>query len=258
MSNPNTTSNPDQDILHERDVPWRRWQMDALAPLRRQATAPPGDAQARETARRQEQRRQAEIDTLREKARQTARDEGHREGVEAGRAEGYAKGLEEGREDARRELDEQLKQTLAPLQPLAEQFQQALARLDEQVAAELVELALATGRQLAGEALKSRPRQVLELVRALLHTEPAMNGKPRLWLHPLDHKLVTQHLSQELEAAGWVLQPDAQIHRGGCRVSGASGERDATWETRWDAVRAQIRRRKPADNDTPSEGESAS
>lgn len=250
-------SNSDRDILHERDVPWRRWQMDELAPPRRHAAATPGDAQAREAARRHEQqRRQAEIDTLREKARQAAREEGHREGFEAGRAEGHAEGLEEGREEARRELDEQLKQTLAPLQPLAEQFQQALARLDEQVAAELVELALATGRQLAGEALKSRPRQVLEIVRALLHTEPAMNGKPRLWLHPLDHKLVTQHLSQELEAAGWVLQPDDQVRRGGCRVSSANGERDATWETRWDAVRAQIRQRKPADGDTPPAGAS--
>ncbi|EWH03499.1 flagellar assembly protein FliH [Halomonas sp. BC04] len=118
--------------------------------------------------------------------------------------------------------------------------------LDEEVANEMVELALATGRQLAGEALKARPRQVLELVRALLHTDPPLTGQQRLWLHPLDHKLVEQHLGQELEAAGWKLQPDDQLSRGGCRVTSASGELDATWETRWQAVKAQVRRRRPA------------
>ncbi|MCE8005365.1 FliH/SctL family protein, partial [Billgrantia ethanolica] len=135
---------------------------------------------------------------------------------------------------------------VAPLRPLAEQFSIALEGLDEEIANDLVELALATGHQLAGEALKARPRQVLELIGALLHTEPPLVGQQRLWLHPLDHKLVEEHLGTELAAAGWKLQPDAQLTRGGCRVTSANGELDATWETRWQAVKSQVRRRRAA------------
>jgi flagellar assembly protein FliH len=96
---------------------------------------------------------------------------------------------------------------------------------------------------LAGEALAANPAQVVDLVRGLLHSEPPMLGKPRLWLHPLDHELVREYLGQELQAAGWVLQPDDQVSRGGCRVTGANGELDATWESRWQAVRQRVRGR---------------
>ncbi|MFY0989091.1 flagellar assembly protein FliH [Halomonas sp. C05BenzN] len=240
----------DRQPLRDDAVAWRRWQMGELDEPAERAPVDEGPSPS-ETARRKAAfQRQAELRALREQVSREAREQGHREGFEAGQAEGHAqglaKGLEEGREQARQAFEREAREALAPLQPLAEQFGEALARLDEEVAGELVELALATGRQLAGEALKARPRQVLEIVRALLHTEPAMAGKPRLWLHPLDHKLVEQHLGRELEAAGWALQPDDQLSRGGCRVTSASGELDATWESRWAAVKRQVRRRKPA------------
>ncbi|MCG6656246.1 flagellar assembly protein FliH [Halomonas campisalis] len=236
----------------ERHAPWRRWQMGELQSGRPQAgggEAPPAEA-AQVVRQRQAARRQAELDALREQVIREAREEGYHAGLEEGRREGLAQGLQEGRQQAAEELDKRTRETLAPLAPLAEQFSAALAALDESIADELVELALATGRQLAGEALKSRPRQVLELVRALLHTEPPLTGQQRLWLHPLDHKLVEQHLGEELAAAGWTLQPDDQLSRGGCRVTSASGELDATWESRWKSVKAQVRRRRPSTQTT--------
>ncbi|MCH4562957.1 MULTISPECIES: flagellar assembly protein FliH [Halomonas] len=233
--------------LRDDEVAWRRWEMDELVGRREEAARDDGPSPS-ETARRKAAfQRQAELRALREQVSREAREQGHREGFTAGHAEGLAQGLAEGREQARAEFEREVRETLAPLLSLAEQFGEALARLDEAVAGELVELALATGRQLAGEALKARPRQVLETVRALLHSEPAMTGKPRLWLHPLDHRLVEEHLGHELEAAGWTLQPDDQLRRGGCRVTSASGELDATWESRWQAVKGQVRRRRPAD-----------
>ncbi len=232
-------------------VAWRRWQMGELRARHESEPEADGGPSPDETARRKAAfQRQAELSALRDKVSREAHEQGHREGLEAGHAEGHAQGLaqgrEEGREQARQAFEREAQEALEPLQHLAEQFSEALTRIDEEVAAELVELALATGRQLAGEALKARPKQVLEIVRALLHTEPAMTGKPRLWLHPRDHALVEEHLGKELEAAGWRLQPDDQITRGGCRVTSASGELDATWESRWKAVKRQVRGRKPA------------
>ncbi|EWG99452.1 flagellar assembly protein FliH [Halomonas sp. BC04] len=230
----------------EQSASWRRWQMGELQDESHLSETERAGKPAEDPARQERFRRQAELKALREKTLREARDEGFKAGFEEGRAQGQAQGLEEGRQEAEKELKQRTREVLAPLKPLAEQFAEALAVLDEEVANEMVELALATGRQLAGEALKARPRQVLELVRALLHTDPPLTGQQRLWLHPQDHKLVEQHLGQELEAAGWKLQPDDQLSRGGCRVTSASGELDATWESRWQAVKAQVRRRRPA------------
>ncbi|XKE45447.1 flagellar assembly protein FliH [Halomonas organivorans] len=245
-------SEPDRTSTLGGETPWRRWQMGELRtparPTERgQSESRPkrdeGDRQARE---REARRRQEALDALREQAHREAYEEGLREGREAGHAEGLAQGLEEGRRQADAELERRLEETVAPLAPLARHFGEALEALDETVAEDLVDLALATGRQLAGEALKARPRQVLELVRALLHTEPPLVGQQRLWLHPLDHRLVAKTLGEELEAAGWRLQPDDQLSRGGCRVTSANGELDATWETRWQAIQDQVRQRRPA------------
>ncbi|MFC3285188.1 flagellar assembly protein FliH [Litchfieldella rifensis] len=229
------------------DGPWRRWQMDELGP-------PGQERQQREQARREAIRQQvfkrnAELEAMREKVREAARQEGYRAGFEAGHGEGCAQGLQEGREAGEQEMQRQIHQALAPLGSLAKHFSEALEQLDEDVAADLVDLALATGRQLAGEALDAHPEQVVAIVRELLHVEPSLGGQPRLWLHPDDLGLVEAHLGHEFTAAGWKLQPDDQISRGGCRVSSANGELDATWERRWEAVTAQVRRRPPQAGD---------
>ncbi|MFQ3788107.1 flagellar assembly protein FliH [Halomonas sp. A29] len=231
----------------ERHAPWQRWQMGELHAENSDERSLAQELDPAEQAKRRAAfQRQAELKALRDKVMEEAREEGYRAGFEAGRSEGHAQGLKEGREEAQLELKQQLRDTVAPLKPLAEQFTNALELLDGEVATDLVELALAAGHQLAGEALKARPKQVLELVKALLHTEPPLVGQQRLWLNPQDHKLVEEHLGLELAAAGWKLQPDAQLTRGGCRVTSANGELDATWETRWQAVKSQVRRRHSA------------
>ncbi|MDT0500501.1 MULTISPECIES: flagellar assembly protein FliH [unclassified Halomonas] len=227
---------------------WRRWEMDELGAPQAESErhlGPTRDDPEAERRRKERQRRQADLDALREQAMQEGRDAGYQEGLEAGHREGLAKGLEEGRQQARQELEARKHELLAPLGELAQQFSSALDTLDEVIAEDLADLALETGRKLAGEALEERPDQVLEVVRALLHTDPPLLGQQRLWLHPQDHALVEKHLGEELSAAGWALQPDDQISRGGCRVTSASGELDATWERRWQAIEAQVRRRSP-------------
>lgn len=194
---------------------------------------------AKEAQQREAQARQEEYDKLREQAEA----DGYQAGLARGHEEGLAKGLEEGRQQAQQELDQQTKATLAPLEALAKQFSDALAHLDDTIAHDLVELATATGRQLAAEALNETPERILTLVRELLHTEPPLVGQQRLWLNPDDHALVAEHLGTELEAANWKLQPDDQLARGGCRVTSAQGELDATFESRWQAVQAQARKR---------------
>ncbi|KXS39142.1 MAG: hypothetical protein AWU55_940 [Halomonadaceae bacterium T82-2] len=222
---------------------WQRWQMDELE------SAPEGaDRQARDRARREAIRRralehQARLDAEREAARREAYEAAYQEGFAKGEQEGYEQGLKAGRDAGDEQMRQEIEQTLRPLQPLAEQFRAALDELDQTLAEHLVDLALATGRQLAGEALEAHPKEILDIVRELLHVEPTLSGRPRLWLHPADLTLVKAHLGHEFEAAGWRLQPDDTIQRGGCRATSASGDLDATLETRWEAIVDQVRRR---------------
>lgn len=228
---------------------WRRWQMDKLhRPL-------PAAADDQTNPRRAKQRWDLELQALRAEARQSGhregreaafaegREAGYREGFDAGRKDGHTEGLEVGRQQAARELEALLGETVAPLQPLATRFAQALDSLDGEIIDGLVNLALATGRQLARDRLDIAPEIILDIVRELLHNEPSLSGKPRLWLHPEDLNIVQEHLGGEFTAAGWTLQPDDQITRGGCRVSSPNGELDATWESRWRAICGQVRQR---------------
>ncbi|GAB2798618.1 flagellar assembly protein FliH [Halomonas shantousis] len=222
---------------------WQRWEMDSLASAgedRRDMQ------QAIDARRRLAAKRSAELEAQQRKAYDT----GHQKGYEAGHGEGYEagyqKGLAEGRTAGEQELSRQTHQTLAPLAGLAAEFRDALAQLDDQLADHLTELALTVGRQLALETLEARPEAVVNLVRELLHTEPALSGRPRLWLHPADLTMVKAHLGAELDAQGWQTLPDETLTRGGCRASSASGGFDASVEARWTAILDQRRRRTQA------------
>ena len=240
-----------QSPKFDRDGAWRRWQMDELAttehshtsdgevPTAHQRKVQAAQKAAEQARKREESERQA----LHKRIRQQAEKEGYNAGFEQGKKEGLEKGLEEAAEQAKIELEAQIRKTVAPLAALGKQFSDALERLDDTVAYDLVELALATGKQLASDALKDTPEQILTTVRELLHTEPPLVGQQRLWLNPDDHALVEEHLGSELRAANWKLQPDDQLASGGCRVTSAQGEIDATFESRWHAIKAQSRKR---------------
>ncbi|WP_369596836.1 flagellar assembly protein FliH [Halomonas sp. CSM-2] len=241
-----------QSPQFDRHQQWRRWQMDELlrpaGPGEHETSASASSHQrkidaaqkaAKEAQRREEQARQAEYDKLREQAEA----DGYQAGLASGHEEGFAKGLEEGRQQAEQELAQRIKDTLTPLGNLAKQFSDALTQIDDAIAHDLVALATTTGKQLAAEALNETPERILTLVRELLHTDPPLVGQQRLWLNPDDHAIVAEHLGVELEAANWKLQPDDQLARGGCRVTSAQGELDATFESRWQAVQAQERKR---------------
>ncbi|MCB8888510.1 flagellar assembly protein FliH [Vreelandella malpeensis] len=239
---------------YDRHGQWRRWQMDELGDDAFRADTQAMNAHQRKVvaaakaAEQARQREQQQREAIVERARQEAEQAGFDKGREEGHTQGYEQGLKEGRSEALSTLDDQVRQAVAPVEALARQFAEALERVDDTIADDLVELAMMVGRQLALDTLAERPERILELVRELLHTEPPLVGQQRLWLNPEDHALVQEHLGAELGAANWALQPDDQLARGGCRVTSAQGELDATFESRWQAVAAQMRRRhKPTD-----------
>jgi flagellar assembly protein FliH len=152
---------------------------------------------------------------------------------EDARREGHETGLREGAEQAR---DEALR-----IGALADGLDEALQRLDQDVAEELVGLAIEIARRLVRHALAENPEAVIETVRAALNQLP--QAQARIHLHPDDLALVRAYLADQPEGAHHALIEDDSVSRGGCRVQTAGSEIDATLETRWRRVLDTLGRR---------------
>lgn len=203
---------------------WQRWEMTSFSPKGLQAS--PAMAQLEPVSLVDE----AELTRLRLLAQQAGDIAGHQAGHARGLAEGHAAGLSAVQAQA------------VQLQALTTSLTSALQAAQQQVASDLLALALDLAHQVLGEALKAEPQRMLTVVRELLQTEPALVGMPQLLLHPDDAALVKDYLPDELQAAGWRIRADATLQRGGCRVLANSGECDATLPTRWDRVTAALLR----------------
>ena len=221
---------------------WQRWEMDTLdGPAPRPAPGPAGRGAvppAAEAPPSVALLHAAELVSLRREARSAGDAEGRREGHVKGHAEGYAQGRTEGLAAGLAAASVHAEQ----LRALAANLPAALRRADSELADAVLTLALDVARQVVHRTLRAEPQWVLPLVQDLLHAEPALQGEPRLLLHPDDVALVRNSLGNELQAAGWQVRPDETMTRGGCRVQSATGEMDASLETRWKSVTAALHR----------------
>lgn len=155
----------------------------------------------------------------------------HEEARAAGHAEGFAAGFEEGREAGHAEGAEGMTEAVARVAQLAEHLDQALTQLDQEVAEELMALAIEIARQMVQHTLLTRPEAILETVRGALAQIP--QGHAQIRLHPDDYELVRQNMGEQLAHAGHRLVEDADLQRGSCRIDSAGAQVDATLETRW-------------------------
>ncbi|MEJ7687772.1 MAG: flagellar assembly protein FliH [Variovorax sp.] len=209
---------------------WQRWEMGTIDT----PTIEPSTATAPAPRDPAALAREAELERERIEARAQGMAEGHREGFDQGHAEGHTEGLASGLAAATAHAEQ--------LRALAASLPDALRRAEAELADAILTLAHDVARQVVHRTLRAEPEWVLPLVQDLLHAEPALQGEPRLLLHPDDVALVKASLGNELQIAGWQVRPDDTLARGGCRVQSASGEMDASLETRWKSVTAALHR----------------
>ena len=223
---------------------WQRWEMASFAhtlPVQAAQTAPANEPEAPPIEL------PLQID---EAALTKLRLEAQMAGAAEGRDQGHAQGLAEGRAAGLAAVQAQA----AQLQALALALPAALQLAQDSVADDLLALALDIARQVLGQALAAQPQAILAVVHELLQAEPSLSGAPQLLLHPDDAALVKELLADDLKAAGWRVRPDAQMARGGCRVTAHSGERDATVQARWERVSAALARPYPPGTPAAPEG----
>ena len=135
---------------------------------------------------------------------------------------GYQAGFESGEQDARARseaaLDARVAGHVEHIEVMIHQFRQALHDYSQRQTQAVTELALETGRKLAGEALRVRPEQIIADVEAMLEEEGHTADVLRIYLHPDDYTLVHDHLQDTLKQTGWQLRSDHKLMRGDCRL----------------------------------------
>ncbi len=151
---------------------------------------------------------------------------------ESSRKSGYDAGYEEGTARGRVEAMQ--------LHGLVENLDQALQNFDGEVAEQLLDLAVEIARHLLRRELKAVPEAVLDTVREALQQFPQNNAM--IHMHPQDGALVRDYLSEQLAHLGHRIVDDDSVSRGGCRIEASGSELDATLETRWKRIMANLGR----------------
>lgn len=147
-------------------------------------------------------------------------EEAHQQGYAAGHAEGLAKA----------------QAAAARLDALMNGLRQSVGALEQNVADELLAMALEIASQMLRQSLKLKPELMLPVVREAVAALNSHSGHPALFAHPDDAALIRSHLGEQLAHNNWRIIEDSTLSRGGCRVELGASEVDATRETRWRRV----------------------
>ena len=202
-------------ISGEELTDYKPWQPPSM-----QGTARRGSPSAKSREEQEAERKRvtaAQIEALQDKA--------YKEGFELGKREGLQAG--------RQEIDRRC----ADLEKIFTQLAEPLARLDEQVGHELVDLALTTARQIVRRQLHIEPGEVIAAVREALGALPMAARHVRIFLHPEDAAMVKENLALgESHDRRWEIVDDPIMTRGGCRVMTEVSQIDSSIEHRLNAV----------------------
>jgi flagellar assembly protein FliH len=163
-----------------------------------------------------------------EEIQQQAHEEGFEQGRKAGYEAGYAHGAQQVTDDAAR------------LTALASSMEQALAEVNQQISQNLLDLALELAQKMVHQALAVKPELLLDVISNAIGNLPHFNPSAHLVLHPADAEMVRERMGEQLSHSGWKIFEDAKITRGGVRVETANSQIDATVETRWQRITANL------------------
>ena len=121
---------------------------------------------------------------------QHAKEKGYAAGYQEGNTAGYAEG--------RKAAEIEVKAEVVHLQALLSNLSQDLHKIDQQVADDLLDLAIALTKKMVTQALKLKPELIVPIVQEAIRNLPNVIQHPRLYLHPDDAKIVHLHLDDQL------------------------------------------------------------
>lgn len=160
-----------------------------------------------------------------------------KEGFETGHAEGHAQGLREGFASGEAQAREQLNAQADVLAQAIASLDVALAEIDQQVADELIALAVELARKMCLHSI-SRPENVRALVQDALQQVPQKHVQ--IHLHPQDAAHVRARLLEGLDETQQRIVEDDTLTPGGCILLGDGTHLDASVQTRWRRILGEV------------------
>ncbi len=199
---------------------WERWEMasfDNEVPVMAGAAAlaPHGEAAVLPLDR-------AEIERLCAEAREDGYQAGYHSGYEVGKRKGYEDGQAAAQAEARR------------IGQAADSLEQALQEFDQQVADELLALAVEIARQVVRKEIAARPDIIIGVVNEALAYLPHQHAA--IHLNPDDASLVRSYLGDALAHAGHRILEEPTLKPGDCLLESGGSQIDASTATRWRRV----------------------
>lgn len=164
----------------------------------------------------------AEIERICAQAREDGYQAGYQAGLQMGKRDGYAAGQTAAKEEAAR------------IGKAANELDQALQEFDQQVADELLALAVEIARQVVRKEITARPEVILEIVNEALTYLPHQHAA--IHLNPEDASLVRSYLGDVLTHAGHRILEEPTLKRGDCLLEAGGSQIDASTATRWRRV----------------------
>jgi flagellar assembly protein FliH len=119
---------------------------------------------------------------------------------------------------------------------LANAFEGALEKADQQIEDDILALALEVAKLMLKTKIQTDPEVVLPVVRDAIHYLPHVQKPAIILVHPEDARILRDQLGEELSEQAWQIQEDSQIERGGCLVETGENQIDATNEMRWKRI----------------------
>ncbi len=153
-----------------------------------------------------------------ESLHQEAWRQGHELGLEEGRKAGYAEGM---------------KAAVRLLAALVDTLDGARLRQDEEIAREVLALALTVAQQVVRKAIQVKPDLLLEALRDALLTLPVLNGHQKIAVHPDHVELVRDWLVHEHGHLSWKVLADPKLDPGSFRFESSHSELDGSLRARW-------------------------
>jgi flagellar assembly protein FliH len=156
------------------------------------------------------------------------------------RAEGYSAGYHEGLEAGKQAMATTVAETTAQFAELLGNLQISLAHFDQQVADQLLDVALEVASQVLRGAINTRPELLQPVIREALAALPLHHAHVVLRMNPADASLIREQIGEQLSQTGAQIIDSPDISPGGCLLSAGASEIDATIETRWKRVLESI------------------
>jgi len=150
------------------------------------------------------------------------------EAYNKGMQEGFAVGMAKARQQAIVEKEHFVK--------ITQSFNEALEQADEQIADDVLSLALDIAKSMLKVKLNVDPAAVLPVVVDAIHYLPYVQKPARILVHHDDAQIIREYLGDEIASQQWQILEESNIERGGCLVETGANQIDASNEVRWKRI----------------------